>query len=125
MSEGMKENLSNTDHWLRLLLTVIYALIFTLGAWVLGFLVLLNLLILLFTGERNRNLVEFGGQLAGYLGQIMTYATFNSDTKPFPFGELSRQADAQPPSAPPPEAATKKKTATRKTSKKTASKDAG
>lgn len=132
MAEGIKENLGNTNHWLRLLLTVIYALIFVLGTWVLGFVVLLTLLILLFTGERNSNLVQFGGQLSAYLAQIMDYATLNSDTKPFPFGEWSAADPVEPtaapeaPAAPAPakaKAKAKKKTTTRKAAKKTASKD--
>lgn len=87
MSEQMKQNLSNSSHWLRLLLTVLYALIFWLGIWVLGFVVVLNLIILLISGERNQQLSGFGGQVAAYLGQIMTYTTQNSDEKPFPFGD--------------------------------------
>ncbi len=120
-AEGIKQNLANTNNWLRLLFILIYALIFWLGAWVLGFVVLLNLLIVLFSGERNRNLVEFGGQLADYLGQLMRYATFNTDVKPFPFGEWSSGAEAAT-TAPKPAAATpkpKKKATRKKASKKT------
>ncbi len=133
-AEGIKQNLSHTGNWVRLLLTLIYALIFVLGTWILGFVVLLSLLIVLFTGERNRNLVEFGGQLAGYLGALMRYATLNSDVKPFPFGEWSGsppeadpEATPAAPAAPAPAApapASKKKAASKKKSSKVSKKTA-
>lgn len=120
-ADAIKENLSNTGNWLRLLLILIYALIFWLGAWVLGFVVLLNLLIVLFTGSANRHLVDFGGQLADYLAQIMRYATFNTDSKPFPFGEWNAGETAAPPAAEPapaPAPKPKKKAARKKAAKK-------
>ncbi|MDJ0654178.1 MAG: DUF4389 domain-containing protein [Xanthomonadales bacterium] len=124
MSDQVKENLSNTSHWLRLLLTVLYALIFWLGVWVLGFVVVLNLVILLISGERNQQLADFGGQVSRYLGQIMAYATQNTDDQPFPFGEWPQsEAPADSPAAEPePAPKPRKKTARKKTGKKKVSK---
>lgn len=78
-------NLSNSDHWLRLLFTVIYALIFWLGLWVAGAAVVLNILALLFTGSRNEALTDFGKTVTDYLSEILRYATQVSDVRPFPF----------------------------------------
>lgn len=140
MSEEIKHHLSNTNNWLRLLFTVVYALVFWLGTWVLGFVVLLNMIILLLTGERNHQLADFGGQVAQYLNQIMRYATLNSDDRPFPFGEwpdadtAGESSPSQPGAAPaaatptpeadasPEAAAPKKKGARKKAAKKKVSK---
>lgn len=146
MSEDIKEHLSNSDNWVRLLLVILFTCVFWLGAWVLVFVAALGLIILLVTGERNDNLSQFGGQLSDYLASIMAYATLNSDQQPFPFGDWPADQPAAPaepsppatpaPAAPPaakpaaakktPAAAkkktTRKKTAKKKVSKKTVSK---
>ena len=135
MSEEFKDHLSNTDNWVRLLLVILFAVVFWLGAWVLGFVVLLGLVILMISGERNDNLRQFGAQLSEYLASIMAYATLNSDQQPFPFGEWpageastpeSAQASTPPPAeepAPPEPPSAAKKTATR-AKKKTSGKKA-
>jgi hypothetical protein len=141
MSEDIKEHLSNSDNWIRLLLVILFTCVFWLGAWVLVFVAALGLIILLVTGERNDNLSQFGAQLSDYLASIMAYATLNTDQQPFPFGEWPADAAKAPavpaPSTPPPAepsepakpaaaekppAAAKKKTTRKKTSKKKVSK---
>jgi hypothetical protein len=130
MSDDIKDNLGNSDNWLRVLLVLMFAVIFWLAAWVLAFVVGLNLLILVITGERNDNLAGFGNQVGRYLGEVMGYATLNSDHRPFPFGEWpgdkpAAPAQPAPPAAPVAEApkpakkkASRKKTAKKKVSKK-------
>ena len=139
MTDNVKDNLANSDNWLRVLLVLLYALIFTLAVWVLAFAVGLNLLILLFTGERNDNLAQFGDQLSRYLAEVMAYGTLNTNLRPFPFGEwpgdspadsaADTPASAPPPAAPPaaappaesnPATAPKKKATRKKTAKKKA-----
>lgn len=110
MSDDIKDNLSNADSWLRVLLVLIFALVFTLAAWVLAFSVTLNLLFLVFTGQRNDNLARFGDQIARYLSEVMAYATLNSDDRPFPFGEwpddtATDASPSKPPAGPKAEAA--------------------
>jgi hypothetical protein len=39
----------------------------------------------LFTGEINVQLRAFGQSLATYAYQIVTYLTFNTEVRPFPF----------------------------------------
>ena len=35
MSDNVKDNLANSDNWLRVLLVLLYVLIFTLAVWVI------------------------------------------------------------------------------------------
>jgi hypothetical protein len=102
MSEEIKDHLSNSDNWIRLLLVILFTCVFWLGAWVLCFVAALGLLILLVTGERNDNLSRFGAQLSQYLSNIMAYATLNSDEQPFPFGGWPADEEQAPEPAPEP-----------------------
>ena len=60
----------------------------TVVGWVLGAVVFVQLLIVLFTGERNMQLVGFGENLGEYLKQIVDYICFVDDEKPFPFSDF-------------------------------------
>lgn len=136
MSEEMKQNLSNSDNWIRLLFVILFAFIFYIAGIVTAVVVLLQFGCLLITGERNRQLQQFGGQMARYMGDILLYSTFNKEQAPFPFADWNDQepaaADAEA-AAPTPEPApatpavkpsstTKKKTTKKKVAKKTTKK---
>ena len=56
----------------------------------------LGFLWVLFTGEINRQLQQTGQSIASYIYEIVCYLTFNSQTKPFPFGAAwpSSEADS-------------------------------
>ena len=48
--------------------------------------VVLGFLMVLFTGEVNRELRGVGQSIATYIYENIRYLTFNSDQRPFPFG---------------------------------------
>jgi hypothetical protein len=52
---------------------------------IVGIVALLQFLFVLFSGEQNRRLTEFGSGLSVYIYRIITYWTFNTEEKPFPF----------------------------------------
>ncbi len=95
MSEEMKDNLSNADHWIRLLFVLVYGMIIWVGLVPLAILVLLQLLIYLLTGKPNANLRSLGGTLGDYLKGITRYALFDSDERPFPFGDWDPEEEKQ------------------------------
>lgn len=111
--DAIKENIKSQDTWLRLLFMVIYGAILSITTIVLSFVVVFQFLTVLFTRETQKNLLEFGASLAEYVRQIVAYLTFNSEEKPFPFGDWPA---AETPAAKP---VAKKKT----TRKKAASDD--
>jgi hypothetical protein len=53
---------------------------------VLSLVVILGFCWVLFTGEKNDQLQQAGQAIADYLYEIIRYLTFNSEEKPFPFG---------------------------------------
>jgi len=82
-----EDNLKSRTTWLRLVFMLIYCAATSLAILVGSFIVVLGFLWVLFTGEVNPELRATGQSFAKYIYQIARYLTFNSDTKPFPFGE--------------------------------------
>ena len=105
--DAIKENVKQQDTWLRLLFMVIYGMILSITSIVLSFVVVIQFLSVLFTRETQANLLHFGASLAEYVRQIVAYLTFNSEVKPFPFGDWPGDVPAAKPAA-------KKKTAAKK-----------
>lgn len=108
-TDAIKENVKQQDSWLRLIFILVYGIVLWATSIVLGLVVIFQFLTVLFTRQPQKNLLEFGGSLAEFVRQIVAYLTFNSEHKPFPFGDW-------------PDAGTGQKTTTRKkTSKKAGS----
>ena len=82
----IEKNLKSRATWLRLLFMCVFGLLASLASMVACVVVVLGFLMVLFTGEVNRELRELGQGIASYLFQIVRYLTFNTDEKPFPFG---------------------------------------
>ncbi len=83
----IEENIKSRSTWLRLLFMVVfYALAMLTGA-VLSVVAVLSFFWVLFTGERNEQLQQAGQAGGTYLHAIVRYLTFNTEDKPFPFGD--------------------------------------
>ncbi len=87
MSHDLKQNLSRSSIWMRLLYMLLFGLFYTVAEIVIVAVVVFQFFLLLFTGERNQRLLVFGKSLSTYVYQILRYLTFNSEAKPFPFGD--------------------------------------
>ena len=90
----VEENIRSRSTWLRLLFIVAFYVIGTVTTAVLSVVVVLGFLWVLFTGEKNGQLQQAGQVIAGYLYDIVRYLTFNTEEKPFPFGNDLPPADA-------------------------------
>jgi len=44
----------------------------------------------LINGTPNQQLLSFGDSLSRYVQEILRYATFNTDQRPFPFSEFPK-----------------------------------
>jgi len=80
-----KESHINADLLTRIFVTLLFALIGWLALWVFGFVVLVQFGFLLITGNLNKKLKAFNGELGNYLSDIIKYVAFQTDEKPFPF----------------------------------------
>lgn len=86
MDDTLKDELTRRDKWLRLLYIAIYVVMFQLAELVLAAVVVIQFLWHLFTGTPNASLREFGHRIAAWLAETIRYATYASDSRPWPFG---------------------------------------
>ena len=86
MKTELKQRLTASATWLRGLFIIIFAVIYSIAEVLLTAVVVFQFLATLFTGETNARLRLFGLSLATFIYQIISFVTFNSDEKPFPFG---------------------------------------
>lgn len=82
--------------WGRVVFVVLFLLIFALIvgplAAVLG---VVQALFAIFTGEENRNLRGLAAALAEYIREILLFASWNREQRPFPFSEFPRVAEQE------------------------------
>ena len=85
-SMAIEDNLKSKATWTRFLFMVICSVLVWLASIVGAVIVVLGFLMVLFTGEVNRELRGIGQSLATYIFENIRYLTFNTDDRPFPFG---------------------------------------
>ena len=91
----LEENLKSKATWTRLLFMVISAILVWLASLVGLVVVVLGFLMVLFTGEVNRELRSVGQSLAAYIYENIRFLTFNTDDRPFPFGNKWPSGDSE------------------------------
>ena len=95
MDEELKQNLRNRATWLRAFYMVLFTVFYGVVEIVIGVVVLFQLLSVLFTGDTNWRLLTLGQNLSTYVYQIMLFLTFNSDERPYPFGDWPNGAPSE------------------------------
>jgi len=93
--DQVKQNLQNTNQWIRILYMVLFWIVLYFSMVVTGVLIFIQVLFALITGEDNKNLRNFSADLTKYINQILLFLTYNEDRKPFPFaawGEVEEHA---------------------------------
>ncbi len=83
--DAIEKNLKSRSTWLRLLFMIVLGFAYGISRVVVGAVVVLQFLIVLFTGETNARLQHFGRSLSTYTYQILLYLTYNAEERPFPF----------------------------------------
>ena len=72
---------------LRVLWMLVFFLVWQVAQFVLGALVLVQLIYRLIYGAPNGGLMNFGDSLSLYLAQIGRFGTFHTEQKPWPFAD--------------------------------------
>lgn len=72
---------------LRLIWMLLFLFVWLGAQYLLAVVVLVQLVVRLIKGEPHPSLTGFGAALATYLGQIVRFGTFASESKPWPFAE--------------------------------------
>lgn len=81
------KHLSNKKTWQRILYTLLFSIAFSLAKTILSFAVVIQLLIVLFTGTPHDSIKQFSQQLSRYVYQVAQYVSFNREQQPFPFDD--------------------------------------
>ena len=81
------ERLLSRTAWLRLLFMVLFVALWGISRLVIIAVMVIQVLFLLFGGERNARLAAFGQSLAAYSYELVAYLTFASEDQPFPLSD--------------------------------------
>ncbi len=85
--ESFVDHLKSRDSWMRLLYMVLFFALWTVTRFVVIAVIVLQVLFLLFSGQRNERLAGFGAGLAAYVRQLVAYLTLADERQPFPFSD--------------------------------------
>jgi outer membrane biosynthesis protein TonB len=87
---------------LRVVWMLVFVLVWQVAQFLLGALVVVQLIYRLVYGAPNAGLMSFGDSLSQYLAQIGRFGMFHTDLKPWPFAEwpTPRAADGEAPHNP-------------------------
>ncbi|MCK4608828.1 MAG: DUF4389 domain-containing protein [Gammaproteobacteria bacterium] len=86
MTQTLKEKLSVTDKWIRLIFMVLFAIVvYFIAITLIWLIAIFQFLYTLFVGKPNSALLPFSEGLSIYIQQIMAFVTYVKNEKPFPF----------------------------------------
>lgn len=92
MAEPSMQSLTNRKTWQRALYMLLFAVILSLTRIILVGVILLQLIIVLFSGQANDRLLKLGQSLSTFVYQVLQFLTFNSEDHPYPFGPWPKGA---------------------------------
>nr|WP_010133084.1 DUF4389 domain-containing protein [Microbulbifer agarilyticus] len=86
-NEELKQNLTSTNQWLRLIYMVLFAVLLEIAGFVMLAVVIAQFLFAIVSGKANDNLRRLGDQISSYIYQTLQFLIYNTEEKPFPFSE--------------------------------------
>ena len=93
-SSDFKNKIANPSHWLRLLLMgLMFIILFYLINFIVSITMVVQWILVLFSGETNARLQRFSKGLNRYAYQILEFISFNSKTRPFPLSDWPESND--------------------------------
>ena len=110
----VKENVTNRAVWLRGLFILIFGVILYCIFILVWLLVAFQFVSKVVTGNLNRQLADFSTGLVRYISQVLSYITFQSDERPFPFNPWPEAEKPAPATTPKPRRRTTRSPARKK-----------
>lgn len=81
---------------LRIIYVALFYFVFALSEFLVIFIAIFQSLYVLIAGEPQQDVRRFGGTLGRYVDSIISYISWNSNEKPFPFSDWPHESiDAQ------------------------------
>jgi hypothetical protein len=93
VTRDLKETVSDTATWRRLLYMLLFVLAFNLAAGIVAVVVIVQFLLKLFTGEVNPRLQRTGGEIGVYLRKIVAFLAYQTEAMPYPFAAWEGEAE--------------------------------
>lgn len=93
--QNIKENISDSNTWLRILFVILYTFVYFLARYIVLLIVVINAISNLISGKSFESLNKFAKQLNVFIFQCMEYITFVSNVKPYPFTAWTNEAGAE------------------------------
>ncbi len=87
MKHNVEQNIKQPSTWKRGLYILLYSICFQLSATLLFFIVFFQFMAKLITAETNDQLRKLSRSLASYVYQLILFMSFNSNDKPYPYGD--------------------------------------
>ncbi|MCX7088675.1 MAG: DUF4389 domain-containing protein [Methylococcales bacterium] len=89
MTDLLNSNLQQIGTWKRVFFMLIFTMIAGLVRILLWVVILIQLGTVIFTGDVNQHILNFGRSLAAYMYHMLLFLTFNTDDLAFPFASWS------------------------------------
>jgi hypothetical protein len=99
MPNDLRPSTRTTATWNRGLYMLLFAFFYSLAEFILVVVCIYQFVSGLITGNLNHRLLLFSEDLCTYIVQILSYETFRTEQKPFPFSqfpETYNPIDSQP-----------------------------
>lgn len=95
MREQLEINLQQIGTWKRVCYMLVYGVLAGMVRMLIWVVILIQLGTVIFTGEVNQHILNFGRSLAVYLYHMLLFLTFNTDDLAFPFASwrLTKEPD--------------------------------
>jgi len=87
---SMSNQYKDKSSWIRILFVILFWLIFYVSQIVIAAVVIAQCAFRLIAGQPNQYLMQLGDGLSKYVAQLVSYMTFNTDQRPFPFTEFPK-----------------------------------
>ena len=100
MKEDLVEQLKVKDKWYRGLFMILFVVLLGLVETLVFAITAFQFIHVLVTGSVNAHLVPMSRQVVAYMLQICQFLTYQSEDKPFPFGEFPDAPSGRPTSPP-------------------------
>jgi len=86
----MSHQYEGKSAWMRVLFVVLFWIVFHVSQLVIAAVAVAQCGFVLITSRPNQYLMQLGDSLSKYVAEILRYATFNTDQRPFPFNEFPK-----------------------------------
>ena len=80
------------EAWMRIIVAIITGIILGIWGYLIAIIGIINWLITVFTGKRNKDLAEFCEPWNTEMYKFYRYLTFISNKRPFPFTSIEKMS---------------------------------